>query len=294
MNKELDQNPNNRSARIMAYIEESGVTPTSRLVFLSKNILVWCLWILSILVGSMSIAVISGAVVRAVYGFYEPVHTSMLHSVLELMPYVWLPVFMTMVLLAYINLQHTNTGYRYPFWQIVCSSLLFSMAGGVLLYFMGIGYMIDKKMGDILPMYTTQERIEAKMWQQPVDGRLLGRLVATEESRPLALFLDIEAQTWELAISELHPRAAALLQKGDTVKLLGMVEEDGSFVVCDVLPAMMEARTPAELREATDDARAQLLVWRNERQDKLRTGIRHATSTKKYCMDMPWIERSLQ
>ena len=240
-----ENNPNNNSNlknTLLHKIEEEHVRPHSRMFFKSRECVIWTLWLLSVVVGALAVAISVFVVTHRQYALYEATHANWLTFMVEVLPFIWVIVFGLMAYLAVYNIKHTKKGYRYSVATILASSIVLSFAGGSALQFFGLGYSIDAILGDQMPTYMSQEKIEHQLWQQPAEGRLIGRQVAaTVATSSVVVFQDTAGSRWRIEIQELLPADIQLLASGENVRLLGqnMNEQAKVFHACGVFPWMM-------------------------------------------------------
>jgi len=240
-----ENNPNNNSNlknTLLHKIEEEHVRPHSRMFFKSRECVIWTLWLLSVVVGALAVAISVFVVTHRQYALYEATHANWLTFMVEVLPFIWVIVFGLMAYLAVYNIKHTKKGYRYSVATILASSIVLSFAAGSALQFFGLGYSIDAILGDQMPTYMSQEKIEHQLWQQPAEGRLIGRQVAaTVATSSVVVFQDTAGSRWRIEIQELLPADIQLLASGENVRLLGqnMNEQAKVFHACGVFPWMM-------------------------------------------------------
>ncbi len=249
MNEHLTQGNMSLKQGVLERIKKDQVCPRSRWFFRTRECSVWFLWLLSIVVGALAVAVSLFVVLHRQYALYEATHENFFTFMVAVLPYIWIIVFGIMVYVAVYNLRHTKHGYRYPVWQIVLSSLVLSFAGGSALQFFGMGYSFDHVLGERMNMYMSQEKLEAKMWQAPEDGRLLGRQVhATVAPTSTIVFEDVSGGRWRVNIEELQTKDIELLDSAVMVRMIGaMVDTEARiFHTCGVFPWMMGERMTLE------------------------------------------------
>lgn len=243
MNTSESQTPKPLKEALFARIECENVCPRSRIFFKTREYAVWVLWLLSVLIGALAVAVSLFMVTHRQYELYEATHENLLTFVIEALPYIWIATFGVMAFTAIYNLRHTKHGYRYPLWLIVSSSLVLSFAGGSALHFFGFGYTIDQMLGSNMNIYMSQEKFERQLWQNPQQGRLIGVRIF-EDSIPTStvVFEDVNGQRWEMNVEELRERDLKLLSSQKMVRLLGKCTdmETGAFHVCGVFPWMVQ------------------------------------------------------
>jgi hypothetical protein len=237
MNKNTPNNKKNLKDTLLNKIESENVQPRSRMFFRSRECVIWALWLVSVVVGGLAVAISVFVVTHRQYGIYEATHENWFTFMVEVLPFIWVIVFGLMAFLAVYNIKHTKRGYRYSIVTVLASSIVLSFAGGSALQFFGLGYSIDAILGDQMPMYMSQEKIEHQLWQQPAEGRLIGRQVAaTVATSSVVVFQDTTDSRWRIEVQELLPADIQLLASGENVRLLGQVinEQAKIFHVCGV------------------------------------------------------------
>lgn len=227
-------------------IERENVCPRSRLFFQSRECVVWSLWLLTVLVGALAIAVSLFVVTHRRYALYEATHDNFLTFFATVLPTVWVVIFLLMIGFAIYNVRHTRRGYRRPLWMIAASSVVLSFAGGSLLQMLGLGAVIDREFGDLMATYPSQERMERALWQAPAEGRLVGRMegpvgVATGT----IWFTDVTGQRWQVTITDFYPADHEVLSTRERVRLLGVpttkpAATERTFHACGAFPWLYE------------------------------------------------------
>lgn len=207
---------------VFATIDSENVCPRSRWFFVCKDTLVWVFWGLSVLVGAFAVAISLFVITHSQYALYEATHETFFTFILEALPYVWIVLFLITAYLAVNNLRCTKRGYKYAVWQVLVSSVVVSLAGGAVLQLFGFGYALDKKLGEGMDMYMSQDKMEKKLWQAPDDGRLIGRQVlSTMTPTSTVIFEDLKGVRWNLNVSELAPMDLNLLASEKMVRIVG-------------------------------------------------------------------------
>ncbi len=232
---------------LLERIESDNVCPRSSWFYFSKECLMWSLWILSVLFGALAFAVTLFVVLRHQYALYEATHDNFLTFFIGALPYLWILIFALMAYVAVNNFRHTKKGYKYPLWMVLASSVVLSFAGGAALQLFGVGYSIDQALGKYMAVYISQEKQEYHLWQAPEDGRLVGRQVMlTVSPTTTVVFEDRAGQRWRMEVAELHPEDIRILSSEKTVRVLGKVSNETSYIfhACGVFPWMLDKPTP--------------------------------------------------
>lgn len=272
---------------LLERIEKDNVCPRSSWFYRTREILFWSLWILSIVIGALAFAVTLFVVLRRQYTLYEATHTNFFTFFVDSLPYLWIVVFGLMAYVAVHNIRHTKKGYKYPLWMILASSVVLSFAGGAAMQMFGLGYAIDHKLGDYMAMYSSQEKIENKLWQAPDRGRLIGQQVFTTVSPTTTIiFEDKDGQRWRMEIDELHAQDIALLADGRLVRVIGTRPDESlpNFHACGVFPWMLDREVTYQQMSAEKRAfieRAYNQIHQAEERLKLLETETYASSSPK-------------
>lgn len=227
--------------RVLNRIEGEQIAPTSKWVFLCQSGGLRLIWVISILVGAVAVAVSLFSFLHSGYAYYEATHEDAYTFVVETLPYVWFVVLLLMLLAAVYNFRMVGHGYRYSLSFITGSSVVLSLFGGFVLHVLGVGQLVDTQLAGAVPIYHSRESRELAMWQQPEDGRLVGMLHGFSSSGPSTeiIFEDVSGQPWFLDTPELEPSDMELLLSAEKVRLMGVWVDDDEgyqFHVCGVFP----------------------------------------------------------
>lgn len=209
----------------------------------------WMLWLMSVVIGALAVAVSLFVVTHNQYALYEATHENFFTFMVDTLPYIWMLVFALTAYVAIINLRHTKRGYNYSLTVIILGGVILSFAGGSALQLFGLGYTVDDILGQNMEMYMSQDKAEQKMWQMPKDGRLVGvQVLSTLAPTTTVVFEDVEGRLWNMEVDELRPRDIELLASGKTVRLMGeCVDKDlNIFHACGVFPWMVEEGVTVE------------------------------------------------
>ncbi len=251
-----DTTENNRLAdSVLERLEREGITPRSRFYWMTQEYGLWGAWVVSVILGSFALAVASFSSLYVGYSLYEATHDTFLTFLLDTLPYLWFAAFAVMLLSAYFNLRYTKKGYRYSFLWVAGSSFGFSVAGGILLHFLGAGYYLDHYLGRSLDTYHSRAELETMVWQNPPAGRLVGfgRPPGAADQIPGIIFTDVKDREWQLMTTDLSERESDLIRSGRKVRVLvatSSTQSEEVMVVCGVFPWLLdEAPMIAKLRD---------------------------------------------
>ncbi len=240
---------------VLERLERDSITPRSRFYWMTQEYGLWGAWFASVILGSLALSIVSFSSLYIGYSLYEATHDNFLTFILDTLPYAWFAAFAIMLLAAYFNLRHTKNGYRYSFLLVAGSSFGFSVAGGILLHFLGIGYYLDQYLGQSLETYHSRAELETLAWQNPPAGRLVGHGHPPAPAGVISgsLFTDVRDREWQIMTTDLSERETDLLRSGRKVRVLvatSSSQADEALVACGVFPWLLdEAPIIAKLRD---------------------------------------------
>jgi hypothetical protein len=263
----MEPSSENLKAQILSRLEDEAIEPRSKWVCSTQEYGVWALWLGTVVLGALSVAVTFFVVSHQRFALYEVTHESFLAFAVEVLPYLWIGIFALMAAFAVVNLRHTKRGYRYPLSMILGSSVLLSFALGGLLHLAGLGFSLDNKMGAWVKGYASQERMELKWWQNPEAGRLVGKAMYVRESDSTDLrFIDMAGTAWQLELDELHDQERQLLTEGRQVRLFGTPQDATTFHACGAMPWVQDrSYRGEELDRMRQEARVKIKAFKEEK-----------------------------
>ncbi|MEZ4104364.1 MAG: hypothetical protein R3B60_03700 [Candidatus Paceibacterota bacterium] len=259
---------------VLERLKENDLNPRPKAFFLVKEIIFWFFWFLSTGVGAIAVAITLFVIGYRQYALYEATHDNFLTFMVEVLPFLWFFLLFLMIILATYNIRHTKRGYRYSLLVVVGLSVGVSFVGGVLLQTSGIGFSADRWLGHYISLYNSQEKIELRLWQSPVAGRIIGQVYEMNNDNSEALFVDIYNTRWGLVTTELDDDDIKRLGTGQNVKVVGQVLgiKPPKIHVCGVFPWFYDDfHSREEMREQREimKKRAQY-YFRNEESSKLK------------------------
>jgi len=224
METEPIQPPTIKSS-VLSRIACEQICPRARMWFRCREGLWWLGWITTIAAAAVAVAVSFFVVSHRAYSLYEVTHDTFLGFMIDVLPWLWVGIFLVSALGAYVYVRNTKRGYRYSLWLIVGVSVSVSVVCGLALHWWGMSLAFDRLAGYYMPgWYHSQDQLEERFWQQPAAGRLLVRVLVNAESEGVITVVDVEGATWELNTSELFAEDIALLRSGQQVRVLGFVQ----------------------------------------------------------------------
>lgn len=192
--------PSKFSDFIVQKIQKEHIKPIARWHFVLKNILFWCVFTVSILLGAIGFSVIIFALQQAEIGIVSVFFKDDIPFFLALLPLFWIVFFVLFVLFSFWGVQHTKKGYRLPFWMLLGINMVLSIGLGTSFHAFDGGEKIEKIVSDNAPFYQGMERKMKKVWHHPQYGRISGRVLSIQDEN-IFLLDSFSGDVWEIDTS---------------------------------------------------------------------------------------------
>ncbi len=209
----------NLSKSIIDKIKKGRLKPTSKWIFHFKHSVMWGLFGLSVLFGSIAISIIFFQFRDAGWDIYSQMNDGVVEFVLLALPYSWLILMVGFLTLAYYHFRHTKKGYRYNIFAIIGLSLLTSLILGSALYASGFSERLETLFQEI-PHYEKLHFGKRMLWQRPDHGRLAGTIIRVHDDKIFILH-DFRQRQWEVDAKGAKIRPGVMLEKGQHVRMIG-------------------------------------------------------------------------
>jgi hypothetical protein len=224
-----------RSVSILEEIEKRKAVPIPRWHFLLKQAGFWLLAFLSVLTGSISMAI-------AIYVFIDndfiadhdyinrlfterPVVADIFASI----PYIWLTALVLFTLAAYFGLRHTKKGYRYSTAKVIAGSVLTSFLVSVALNTVDIGGYIHRYLIEHVHLYNNLIYSNEHRWSHSEKGFLGGKIIQYDKSIQQIIIIDFKQGLWQVDISKADVKVGTHIAPGKYLKITGIKKGDRFF-----------------------------------------------------------------
>lgn len=225
----------NFSEKIVTIIKETGTQPHSRWYFVVKNIAVWVLSLLCLILGALAISAIIFRFSNAGLFLFETNRFQTIKTALRLVPLVWTVALLLFGYLTLREIRQTTRGYQHKLSTLLAGIILGSIVLGIAGYMLGSGYILDKFADKHLPFHEGIEALMFSHWQQPDIGFLAGEILEhTDQTMTLE---DLEHNLWNITLHEnIPPISKTLLEHEIHVRVRGQQIGGESFIACFILP----------------------------------------------------------
>ncbi len=226
------------SERILKTIKESNVKPQPKWKFLVKNWLTWFMFVLALLVGALSFAVMLDIIVRHDWDIYFYLHKTFLQYLLLSLPYVWILLLVAFFGVAYYDFIHIRGWYRHRVYLVLLASIFLSVGCGLIFFFAGFGKTVDRILTRNVPFYGLVRVNKEELWNHPDEGLLEGEIIEIKNTDEFVLE-DPSGKQWD--VQDINTKVnSRVINKGESVEIIGGKKSGNEFVAKNIREADSE------------------------------------------------------
>ena len=219
---------------LLGRLKKENLAPAPRWHFLLKNYSIWTLGEVSFAVGSISFALILHLVKNNDWAIYDEVSGSLWQFVFLTLPYFWIILLALFLSAMYYNLRHTKGGYHYSVPVMLSLCIISSFGAGLLLHQYAVGQVIDDLLGEHAPYYREILNPQARFWDAPQQGRLIG--VVSSSTGESFYLIDLSDKEWLIQCGACRKQLPNIVIVSRPVRVLGVMEDNTTFSASRVLP----------------------------------------------------------
>jgi hypothetical protein len=216
------------SEKTLKQINEDRIKPRSRWLFVAQGGVIWFLFAVSIIAGSLASATIIFLLSDYDWDIYQNLHRSFLTHFFYAVPYFWLAVLGIFAFIAYADFKRTKKGYYYDMALVMGGSVVLSILLGSLLFYEGLDSQIDDILDKKLPFYEKMIYDKQDVWDNAEDGLLGGTITAVLDESNFTV-QDRDGATWLVSGADLSWQDSTLPRPGTQIRLIGEWKEDHFF-----------------------------------------------------------------
>ncbi|QQR82961.1 hypothetical protein IPJ72_03995 [Candidatus Peregrinibacteria bacterium] len=187
------------SLEVLKKIKDTQLKPRPRWQFLFLHSALWVLFIVTILIGSVSFSVILRTLDQTYYATLYRIGHHSLQAFLLLIPYLWFVLLALMLFLARALFCKTKTGYRHGPLKIILSSVFLSAVMGLGLHSIGTSQLVEQQLNDHVKPYAQWQQMKDRALVDPKNGLLVGRIVQITPEQSV-MVVDFRNMTWTVQI----------------------------------------------------------------------------------------------
>ncbi|MCO6489566.1 MAG: hypothetical protein J5I98_14165 [Phaeodactylibacter sp.] len=222
------------SEKLLQKIKEEQAEPAPRWHFAVKNQLLWAAFGLAAVLGALAFSVILFAIQQTDFSILSHLSHSGLELFLGLLPFFWIILLVVFLLIAMYSVQYSRRGYKFTLARLVGYSAALSILLGTLFFIGGGAQRLEQAFAVNVSIYESIQEKKVKLWSMPEAGYLSGEIVET--GLDAFQLKDFQGNTWTIRYGGAFIPPVVLLERGEKVKLVGEIEDDGAFAASEVRP----------------------------------------------------------
>jgi hypothetical protein len=173
---------------ILKKIEQEDIAPKPVWHFWVREVVLWGMIALSIVVGGIAGATSWFRLTQSDLPFHIAAVGKKFSAVLIVLPYAWMLLLAIVLWLAYVQLKHTRHGYRMRLWVIALMCIGGSVAFAAGFHQVDMGRKVDDGLRHV-KVYNAAFDRERAFWNQPEEGRLIGKIQSIETTSTTTMLL---------------------------------------------------------------------------------------------------------
>jgi hypothetical protein len=223
------------SEKIIKKISNEKIVPIPKWQFLLKSKFVWTMAIVSVIFGSIAVAISMHLVLSPIDSLPEQSPRLQLWQSLAAVPYFWLLLIAAFIYAAYHNFVHTEDGYRWKTLQILGATIVSSILLGAVLLFSGFAPWLNNYFMQNIPGYTSFGDMRGAVWMNPEEGRLAGQILSINTRENTISLRDLKGKLWTITYDQ-QTFAEISLENDIYLKIVGKQTGESTFAATEFRP----------------------------------------------------------
>ena len=222
------------SEKLLQKIREKEIHPFPKWRFTLRNSLLLAAFLVAVLLGALAFSVILFAIQQTDFNVVGHLSHSRLELFLGLLPILWIVLLVVFLVIAIYSIQYSPKGYKFTAAKLVGYSAALSILLGTLFFVTGGAQRLEHAFAVNLSLYQSINEKKVKLWSMPQEGYLSGEI--QETGAGTFQLKDFSGKLWTVSHEDAFIPPVVLLEKGDTVKLMGEMKGEDEFVAKEIRP----------------------------------------------------------
>lgn len=220
----------------MDEIAERKMAPRPRWRFTAVNGLLWSGIALTVFVGGAAVATSAFLLSDFDWDTFRYLDRGFFTHAFIALPYLWLAILLSLVVVSLVVLRHTKKGYRYGTGVAIGATFGAFVMLGVVLFTGGFRSTLHTFLSERVPLYNSLTYTGEDVWVHPERGLLGGTVTAVNRDDQFSL-RDLEGASWRVETREnLINEGEEAPFPGTRVKLIGKTLGDHVFNAVIIRP----------------------------------------------------------
>lgn len=218
------------SENIVDQIKKEKVTPRPRWVFVTSNIVLITMLIVTVVMGGVAMSLIYLKLFSLEWGFVTFGGDRGLPQIFEVMPLLWILLLVILLIAAVWAFEKTEGGYRYQPTMVVVGAIFMSMLLGAFIYTSRGAELFETLLRNNLPPYEAMEMAKERKFLNPEQGILVGEFSERLSDQQISVE-DISENEWTVVLTTplANDRGVQRLEEGQPILIIGKKTADQTF-----------------------------------------------------------------
>jgi len=226
--------------KILDTIKSKHIAPKPRWHFVLRQIMLWFVTVISIIVGSLSFSAILFRVVNNDWEILRFINKSPITHAINTLPYIWIIILLIFIGLAYYNTLHTKGAYKHRAYYLVLISVVISLVLGGIFYAIGFGPCVHDFSNKITYIKEVMHNRQS-FWMAESDGLIAGEVIHMLSGVGMFGVEDLNDKYWIIRPGNEYypPPRDFVIEEGAMIKIFGEKIDEEIFEAKKVFPYEM-------------------------------------------------------
>lgn len=220
--------------KIIDKIREENITPAPKWHFTSRNIGLYCLYCLFLIIGAISFSIILYSIQQADFLLLEHFAHSKIELFLVIFPFIWLITLIILLIGSVYAIYNSQKGYKFSFSKLIVINVGFSIMFGTLFFIAGGSVWFDNSFASGTGFYESIEIRKQKLWLSPDEGNIAGKIKWVSDST--FSIEDFKENIWIITFDTAFIAPSVALEKEAKIKLIGKRTGENTFSAGRIMP----------------------------------------------------------
>ena len=217
-------------------IKKENIKPIPKWQFLLKDSLVWGLFVLNLILGSIGFAIALYLLTNNDILLDSSLVTNVWEWLILSIPIAWILLTALFLFIAYYNFKHTSGGYRFTVVKILLMNIVVSIVLGVLINGIGLSQKLNTIFSDHIPFYNHTMDLRSEVWMRPESGYLAGTIVDINSDTKILKIEDLKGMVWDIPYRDAIIKGKVVLELGEEIKIVGKILPTNVFEAFEIRP----------------------------------------------------------
>lgn len=170
----------NIAKKILEKIEKEKIKIIPKWRFILFRGFVWTALVIAMLLSAVAVSMVMLQICDIDWDLIPRMVAKPPFEFFRLVPYFWLIIAAVLFVFAYFDFRKTRKGYKYGGEVVVIFSILLSLIGGTVMYFVHAPHMTDEFLSD-MPFFREMDEGRQGFWHDPEGGMISGAVISVKD-----------------------------------------------------------------------------------------------------------------